>query len=462
MSLHLFDTASRSVREFHPVRNGTASIYVCGPTPQGPPHIGHVRGALNYDVLRRWLTHQGLAVTLVRNVTDIDDKILAKAGQHDTPWWAWSARFEREFDDAYTTLGMLPASIAPRATGHVTQMIDLMRTLIDRGHAYAAAGDVYFDVRSYPEYGALSGQRLDEVQQGESAAEGKRDPRDFTLWKGARPGEPAWPTPWGPGRPGWHLECSAMALTYLGSEFDVHGGGLDLVFPHHENELAQSRAAGHGFTRFWMHNGIVGMAGEKMSKSLGNVVSIPEMVRKVRPQELRYYLVAPHYRSEIQYSPDALAESVRAYQRIESFVQRVAGRTGSVEPGEVGPEFTAALDDDLGTPAALATVHTTVRAGFTALDSGDEAAARSAASAVRAQMSVLGLDPVTWSGSSSTVDNSMSAALDVLVGELLEQRQQARATRDFAAADTIRDRLLAAGITVEDTPDGPQWTFKDS
>jgi len=461
VSLHLFDSASRSVREFHPVRNGTASIYVCGPTPQGPPHIGHMRGALNYDVLRRWLTHRGLDVSLVRNVTDVDDKILAKAAQHDTPWWAWSARFEREFEDAYTTLGALPATIAPRATGHMTQMIDMMQRLVDGGNAYAAAGDVYFSVASFPEYGALSRQKVDEVQQGESAGEGKRDPRDFTLWKGTRPGEPSWPTPWGPGRPGWHLECSAMALTYLGGEFDVHGGGLDLVFPHHENELAQSRAAGHGFARFWMHNALVGMAGEKMSKSLGNVVSIPEMVRRVRPQELRYYLVTPHYRSTIEYSPDALAESVRAYQRIESFVGKVAGRTGSVGPGEVGPAFTAALDDDLGTPAALAAVHTTVRAGFTALDTGDDDAARSAAATVRAQLGVLGLDPLDWAATSSTVDNS-AAALDVLVGELLEQRQQARASRDFAAADTIRDRLLAAGITVEDTPDGPQWTFKDS
>jgi cysteinyl-tRNA synthetase len=416
-----------------------------------------MRGALNYDVLRRWLTHRGLAVTLVRNVTDVDDKILAKAAEHGTPWWQWSARFEREFDEAYTTLGALPASIAPRATGHVTQMVDMIQDLVDGGHAYAAAGDVYFSVGSFPEYGALSRQKIDEVQQGETAAEGKRDPRDFTLWKGARPGEPSWPTPWGPGRPGWHLECSAMALTYLGSEFDVHGGGLDLVFPHHENELAQSRAAGHGFARFWMHNGIVGMAGEKMSKSLGNVVSIPELVRRVRPQELRYYLVAPHYRSTIEYSAAALEESVRAYQRIESFVGKVAGRTGSVEPGAIGPEFTAALDDDLGTPAALAVVHTTVRAGFTALDTGDEAAARAAAGAVRAQLAVLGLDPLAWS--SSTVDSSATRALDVLVADLLQQRQRARKARDFAAADAARDQLLAAGITVEDTPDGPQWTL---
>lgn len=461
MSLHLFDTASRSVREFHPVRSGTASIYVCGPTPQGPPHIGHMRGALNYDVLRRWLTHKGLDVTLVRNVTDVDDKILRKAGEAGRPWWEWSARFEREFDTAYAVLGCLPASISPRATGHVTQMIEMMQRLIDAGHAYASAGDVYFDVRSWPSYGELSRQKLNEVQQGESAAEGKRDPLDFTLWKGSRPGEPSWPTPWGAGRPGWHLECSAMALTYLGTEFDIHGGGHDLVFPHHENELAQSRAAGDPFARFWMHNGLVGMAGEKMSKSLGNVVSIPSMVESYRPQELRYHLVAPHYRSTIEFSTAALDESVRAYQRLESFVQRVGSRVGKVLDGApVGDEFAAALDDDLGTPAALAVVHNTVRQGFTALDSGDDAAALAAAGAVRAQLGVLGLDPLSWP--TSTVDTAARKALGTLVPDLLEQRQQARAARDFATADAVRDRLLAAGITVEDTPDGPKWTLRDN
>lgn len=463
MSLHVFDTATRKQREFVPVRAGAASIYVCGPTPQGPPHIGHVRGALNYDVLRRWLMAGGSEVTLVRNVTDIDDKILNKAGEHGEPWWQWAAKHERAFDAAYEALGCLPASIAPRATGHVTQMVDLMRRLIDAGHAYAASGDVYFSVSSYPRYGELSGQKLDEVQQGEAPAHGKRDPRDFTLWKGAKPGEPSWPTPWGPGRPGWHLECSAMALTYLGAAFDVHGGGLDLVFPHHENELAQSRAAGDPFASNWMHNGIVGMAGEKMSKSLGNVVAVPELLSKVRAQELRYYLVGPHYRSTIEYSEAALDESVRAYQRIESFVRQLAQRTGMVSPGSPGPEFAAAMDDDLGTPAALAAVHNMVRQGNIALDSGDDDAARSAAAAVRAQTDILGLDPLsaTWAGASS-VDTGAMQALNALVDELLADRTRARAEKDFARADAIRDRLLANGITVEDTPDGPLWTLKDS
>jgi cysteinyl-tRNA synthetase len=463
VSLHVYDTASRTSRAFTPVKSGAASIYVCGPTPQGPPHIGHVRGALNYDVLRRWLTASGYEVTLVRNVTDIDDKILNKAAKHGEPWWQWAAKHERAFDAAYEALGCLPASIAPRATGHVTQMVEMMQRLIDGGHAYAESGDVYFSVASYPEYGALSGQRPDEVQQGEAAASGKRDPRDFTLWKGAKPGEPSWPTPWGPGRPGWHLECSAMALTYLGAEFDFHGGGLDLVFPHHENELAQSRAAGDPFVRYWMHNGLVGMAGEKMSKSLGNVVSIPQLLGRFRPQELRYYLVGPHYRSTIEYSEAALGEAVRAYRRIESFVCGVAARTGVIAPGTVGPEFAAALDDDLGTPAAVAVVHNLVRQGNTALDAGDDTAARAAAATVRAQLDILGLDPLSprWA-TSSTVDAGAIHALNALVEELLAERTRARADRDFARADAIRDRLLVNGITVEDTPDGPLWTLKDS
>ena len=463
MSLHLYDTATRSLREFVPVRSGAASIYVCGPTPQGPPHIGHVRSLLNYDVLRRWLRHGGLDVTLVRNVTDVDDKILAKAGEHGALWWAWSARFEREFEAAYLALGCLPATIAPRATGHVTQMVEFMQLLMDGGHAYAAAGDVYFAVASFDGYGALSGQRLDEVQQGESAAEGKRDPRDFTLWKGSRPGEPAWPTPWGPGRPGWHLECSAMALNYLGAEFDVHGGGLDLVFPHHENELAQSHAAGYPFARYWMHNALVGMAGEKMSKSLGNVVAIPEMLRRYRAQELRYYLTSAHYRSIIEFSEDALSDAVLGFRRIESFLRKTAERTGAVAEGEPAAGFVAAMDDDLGVPKALATVHTTVRDGNTALDAGDDTGARAAAASVRAMTGALGLDPLSdeWA-SSSTVDSSLRGALRSLVDELLVERTTARANRDFAAADRIRDRLLAAGIAVEDTSDGPTWTLKDS
>ena len=461
VSLHLYDTATRSLRAFQPARSGTVSIYECGATVQGAPHLGHIRGAVNFDVLRRWLEHDGNDVLHVRNVTDIDDKVLSKAAAAGRPWWEWASTHEREFLDAYDVLGCLPASISPRATGHVTQMIELMQRLIDRGHAYAADGDVYFAVASFPAYGALSGQKTDEVQQGEGPVlGGKRDPRDFTLWKGAKPGEPSWPTPWGAGRPGWHLECSAMSTYYLGPEFDIHGGGLDLVFPHHENEQAQSRAAGDPFSRYWMHWSWVTMSGEKMSKSLGNVMSIPAMLTKARAVELRYYLVGPHYRSTIEYSDAALDEAVSAYGRIENFVQRVVQQTGPVEPGVLCADFTAAMDDDLATSAALAAVHSTVREGNGALDSGDQAAARGAAGSVRAMMGVLGLDPLSdkWSRSSQA-DDGMQQALDVLIGHLLEERQRARAERDFATADLLRDRLSKAGITVEDTPGGPKWSL---
>jgi cysteinyl-tRNA synthetase len=449
------------VREFHPVRSGTASIYVCGATVQGIPHIGHVRGVLNYDVLRRWLVHSGLDVLLVRNVTDIDDKILTKAAEHGRPWWEWGATHERAFEQAYDSLGCLPPSINPRATGHVTQMIELMERLIERGHAYASDGDVYFSVKSFDPYGALSGQVLDDVQQGETPARGKQDPRDFTLWKSAKPGEPSWPTPWGTGRPGWHLECSAMATSYLGPEFDIHGGGIDLVFPHHENERAQSNAAGDPFARFWLHNAWVTMSGEKMSKSLGNTVAIPEMLTRYRAPELRYYLVQPHYRSTIEYSDGALSEAAQGYRRIEQFLRRVANAAGVVPIGTLPDAFAAAMDDDLATPQAFAVVHNTVRDGNAALDAGDTTKALEFAAAVRAMTDVLGLDPLSarWSEAGGTETPTRQALVELVEG-LLAERQQARADKDFARADAARDRLQQAGIVVEDTPNGPQWTVK--
>lgn len=451
------------MREFHPQVNGTASIYVCGATVQGVPHIGHVRSGLNFDVLRRWLARDGADVTLVRNVTDIDDKILTKAADHGRPWWEWAYTHERAFEDAYDALGCLPPSYAPRATGHVTQMVELMQRLIDKGHAYDVDGDVYFDVRSFPEYGALSGQKLDAVEQGETAVRGKRDPRDFTLWKAAKPGEPSWPTPWGDGRPGWHLECSAMATTYLGGTFDIHGGGLDLIFPHHENEQAQSRAAGDGFANYWMHNYWVTLSGEKMAKSLGNTVSIPAMLDKVRAQELRYYLVAPHYRSHIEYSEDALQEAVTAYGRVESFLRRAVERLGPVElRGDMCPDFVVAMDNDLNTPQAVAALHNKVRQGNTALADGDDDTARSAAECVRRMADILGVDPLSpkWNDA-SPADLGMRQALTTLVDRLLAERQEARKNKDFARSDALRDQLYDAGIAVEDTPGGPQWTLKD-
>ncbi|WP_086848936.1 cysteine--tRNA ligase [Amycolatopsis kentuckyensis] len=460
MALHLFDTATRSVREFHPVRSGTASIYVCGATVQGVPHIGHVRGVLNYDVLRRWLVHSGLDVLLVRNVTDIDDKILTKAAENERPWWEWGATHERAFETAYEQLGCLPPSINPRATGHVTQMVELMERLIESGHGYVADGDVYFSVKSFDDYGKLSGQVLEDVQQGETPTRGKRDPRDFTMWKSAKPGEPSWPTPWGNGRPGWHLECSAMATAYLGAEFDIHGGGIDLVFPHHENERAQSNAAGDAFARFWLHNAWVTMSGEKMSKSLGNTVSIPAMLERYRAPELRYYLVQPHYRSTIEYSDAAVSEAAQGYRRIETFLRRAA-QSGDVTIGTIPEAFANALDDDLATPQAFAVVHTTVRDGNAALDAGDTSKALEFAAAVRAMTGVLGLDPLSarWSEAGGS-ETPTKEALARIVEGLLAERQQARAEKDFARADAARDRLSQAGIVVEDTPNGPQWTVK--
>ncbi|APT91352.1 cysteinyl-tRNA synthetase [Corynebacterium sphenisci DSM 44792] len=466
MTFRIHDTATRSLREFTPVRPGRASVYLCGATPQTIPHIGHLRSGVAFDVLRRWLSAKGYDVAFVRNVTDIDDKILVKAAEHGRPWWEWAATHEREFTRAYDLLGVLPPSVEPRATGHVPQMITYMRRLIDAGFAYPAEGSVWFDVDAWAgsaggDYGSLSGNRVAEMEQGEPDARGKRGAHDFALWKAARPGEPAWDTPWGPGRPGWHLECSAMATYYLGAEFDIHCGGLDLQFPHHENEIAQSHAAGDGFARYWMHNHWVTMAGEKMSKSLGNVLSVDRMLELVRPVELRYYLGSAHYRSVLEYSEEALREAAAGYRRIESFLDRV----GAVDPGELPAAFTAAMDEDLAVPRALAEIHGAVREGNRALAAGDDAAARRIAAAVRAMTAVLGVDPQSaqWSGGAGAgADRGAAAAraaLESLIAEQLALRATARAERDFATADAVRDRLAAAGVTVTDTPEGPQWSL---
>jgi cysteinyl-tRNA synthetase len=436
---------------------------------QAPPHIGHIRSGVNFDIFVRWLKASRYQVTFCRNVTDIDDKILRAAAAEEHPWWVVAQRNERAFTRAYEVLGCLPPDVEPRATGHVPEMVALMRRLIDGGHAYAAGGDVYFDVSSWPAYGALSGQRLDHMRPADDTDtdNAKRDPRDFTLWKGAKPGEPFWETPWGPGRPGWHLECSAMATKYLGPAFDIHGGGLDLVFPHHENELAQSRAAGDEFAHYWMHNGLLGVAGEKMSKSLGNSLLVDVMVTKVRPVELRYYLGQAHYRSAMEYSPEALAEAVAAYRGIEGFVLRAHELTGGPaagqEPPAAGgwpPEFAAALDDDLGVPQALAVVHAAVHGGNNALAAGDTGAAAAALASVRAMLGVLGLDPLAQPWAARGADDDLREVVDALVKASLAERQAARDRKDYAAADAIRNHLQAAGVIIEDTPEGPRWELK--
>ncbi len=468
MSIRLYDTAAQELRDFVPITEGKAGIYVCGLTTQGAPHIGHIRFTVAFDILRRWLTQgHGYDVTLVRNVTDIDDKILAKSAEAGTPWWAWSYANERATNDALDLLGVLRPTYEPRATGHITEMQEIMQTLIDKGHAYAAqdgSGDVYFDVRSYPAYGELTHQRIDDMEAAADAdPRGKRDPRDFALWKGHKAGEPetaSWPTAYGQGRPGWHLECSAMARKYLGDTFDIHGGGVDLRFPHHENEQAQSRAAGLGFANYWLHNAWVTVSGEKMGKSLGNALLVSEVTKVARPLAVRYYLSAAHYRSTIEYHEGSLREAEAAVDRIEGFLERaLAG--GWFMNGELAPGFAEAMDDDLNVSGALAVIHETVRAGNSALDEGDEERAKQLGLQVMAMTDILGVNPVDpqWnSGSGNGVDDAR-VALDVLVQDRIQARSAARSARDFTSADQIRDQLTAAGIVVEDTASGARWSL---
>ena len=492
MSIRLYDTATQELRAFVPIAEGKAGIYVCGLTTQGAPHIGHVRFAVAFDILRRWLTiGHGYDVTLVRNVTDIDDKILAKSAEAGTPWWAWSYANERATSEALDLLGVLPPTYEPRATGHITEMHEIMSTLLDKGHAYVAqdgSGDIYFDVRSYPAYGELTHQNIDDMEAAADAdPRGKRDPRDFALWKGHKAGEPetaSWPTAYGQGRPGWHLECSAMARKYLGDTFDIHGGGVDLRFPHHENEQAQSRAAGLGFANYWLHNAWVTVAGEKMGKSLGNALLVTEITKVARPLALRYYLGAAHYRSTIEYHEGSLREAEAASDRIEGFLHRAfrggEGTRGSGRPAtdrpatdrphgveasadaaEIPPEFAAAMDEDLNVSGALAVIHETVRAGNTALDDGDDELARRLGLQVVSMTEVLGVNPLhpQWNSASGPGADDAMAALDALVKDRIAARAAARAARDFSSADQIRDQLTAAGIAVEDTASGARWSL---
>ncbi|GER22872.1 cysteine--tRNA ligase [Zafaria cholistanensis] len=488
MSIRFYDTKQAQVREFVPLVPGQVGLYYCGATVQGMPHVGHIRSAIAFDILVRWLEHRGHKVTVVRNVTDIDDKILEKSAasfaedfeedeayRPEEPWFALAYRFEQEFRKAYETLGVRLPTYEPRATGHIPEMHQLIAELIDRGHAYPAtdgSGDVYFDVRSFPGYGSLTRQKVDDMQAAPDAdPRGKRDPRDFALWKGHKDTDPqsaSWPSPWGRGRPGWHLECSAMCTKYLGESFDIHGGGLDLRFPHHENELAQSAAAGHGFANFWMHNGMVTYAGEKMSKSVGNTVSPQQMLELAAPRVVRYFLGQAHYRSQLDYRPTSLEEAGAALERIDSFIERALERLHGIGAGgdfdldlhhfEVTDEFAAAMDDDLNVPQALAALHETVRRGNTALDAGDRETADRALQQVMAMTYTLGLDDAA--GQDAGGSSAEHHALDTLVRAQLEERSAARAARDWARADSIRDLLAAAGIVVEDSADGARWSLK--
>lgn len=477
MKQRIYDSKRSQVVDFVPITPGAVGLYVCGPTVQSSPHIGHLRSALVYDQMSRWLRFNGLNVTLIRNVTDIDDKILdnAQVAQREgssEQWWALAYRVEREFTAAYDALAIVPPTYEPRATAHIDAMTRLIEQLIAAGHAYQAqdgSASVYFDTRSWPRYGELTNQSPDNMEAAtDSEPVGKKDVRDFALWKAHREHEPltaAWDSPWGKGRPGWHIECSAMSTNYLGETFDIHGGGLDLRFPHHENELAQSLAAGHEFARHWVHNGLVNVSGQKMSKSLGNSVFAADLLAAARPIVVRYFLGSAHYRSVLDFHENALAEADAAFSRVETFLFRASRelgiQLGLVKKDALPEAFAEAMRDDFAVPQALAVLHDTVRAGNTALDQGDTSAASVALSQVETMLEVLGLNPASadWN-----LENSDSAepALAALVADLLAKRTKAREEKDFATSDAIRDQLLAAGVTIEDSSHGTHWSLNVS
>ena len=464
MAIRLYDSKLKDVVDFEPVTPGHVSLYVCGPTVQSAPHVGHLRSALVYDLWSRWFSYRGYTVTLVRNVTDIDDKILEKALETKEEWWALAERVENEFHQATSALGILPPAREPRATGDITAMVTLIDTLMRSGHAYSApdgSGDVYFDVSHWPAYGELTHQKIENMQQGVDHNPAKKNPEDFALWKGHKPHEPetaSWPAPWGAGRPGWHIECSAMATRYLGSTFDIHGGGVDLRFPHHENELAQSRAAGYDYATYWLHNALVVVGGQKMSKSLGNSVYAEDLLAKARPIVVRYALASAHYRSELDLQDGFLEEAATAFGRIEGVLERATSTGLDTTASTVPAAFATALDDDLAIPQALAVLHDSVRVANQALDSDDVTTAGVVIREIRAMVAVLGVDPSDPGWGLETAKGS--EALDALVEQVMALRWQAKAEKNFALSDSLRDALDAAGIDLKDGPTGSTWSLR--
>ncbi len=472
MTLKLFDSRSSALRDFKPLKTGEVGIYLCGATVQSAPHLGHLRSALVYDQLRRWLVASGYKVRMIRNVTDIDDKVLDNAKAENRPWWELAFKYEQLFSESYRRLDIAAPTYEPRATANITEMISLIQLLIEKGHAYQVEGsaDVYFSAASWKEYGELTNQKADDlIDDTEAQARGKKDPRDFALWKSHKDSEPkdaAWNSPFGLGRPGWHIECSAMSVKYLGTKFDIHGGGLDLRFPHHENELAQSRAAGHEFANFWLHNGLVNVNGQKMSKSLGNSILVSDVLDDSNALALRYYLGSAQYRSVLDYNEGVLAEAESALERIRTFLERAAralnekGLLAKIEldAGAFPEKFTAAMNEDLNIPAALAVLHESVREGNASLDEQlPHQAARNYAE-VLAMVDVLNINPTAkfWQGSGSTAAMS---ALDGLVRSLIEERNVARDSKDFKTSDRIRDQLKAVGVVLEDSAGSTHWSL---
>ena len=519
--LNLYDTASHQVSHFVPLKPGEVGIYVCGATVQSSPHIGHIRAAVAFDIVRRWFLKLGYKVTFVRNVTDIDDKILVKAAAAGQRWWARAYYYEREFTEAYNTLGVLPPTVEPRATGHMSDMIDMIQRILDNGHGYVVTdadgkptGNVYFDVASWPHYGELTHQKqTSEVDEAAAVADrmgpsvdatgadkynpvdpadaspDKHDPRDFALWKAPKDTDPEdarWSTPFGVGRPGWHIECSAMSHRYLGDGFDIHGGGLDLRFPHHENEMAQTRAAGYPSAARWMHSAWVTAKGEKMSKSLGTGLSVPSVLAEHSAWVVRYALGSVQYRSMLEWSDQALVEAQAAYDRVSNFIERAGVALGgqpsreevtAVSADDLPADFVAAMNDDVNVSGATAAIFTAIRSGNTLLsqlaDRADsetaKAEVREALLAVRAMLDTLGLDPLAepWvsagaagGAADGTAESPEHAALEALIAEQLNARAEARKAKDFAKADQIRDALTEAGIAIEDGPQGSTWSLK--
>jgi cysteinyl-tRNA synthetase len=474
VKLALFDSKTQSLRAFEPIQAGSVGIYLCGPTVQSAPHLGHLRSALVYDQLSRWLSARGLDVTLVRNVTDIDDKVLDNAKVEGRQWWALAYSYELEFQNAYRRLKISAPTYEPRATANILEMIELIQQLINSGHAYRAedgSANVYFNAASWKDYGELTNQKTDElIDDDEVETRGKKDPRDFALWKAHKESEPksaAWNSPFGFGRPGWHIECSAMSVKYLGSNFDIHGGGLDLRFPHHENELAQSRAAGHQFANYWLHNGLVNVSGQKMSKSLGNSILVSDVLTESNALALRYYLGSAHYRSVLDYNEGVLEEAESALERIGTFLQRAKRRLENTKYFEqldlnapsFPEKFQEAMDDDLNVPAALAVLHETVRNGNASLDEEQLQEAATAYAEVLAMVNVLDINPEDSFWQSAGFAAEGMTALDGLVQLMIEQRNKAREEKDFETSDRIRDQLKAVGVILEDSTDSTHWSL---
>ncbi|MBI2080354.1 MAG: cysteine--tRNA ligase [candidate division NC10 bacterium] len=495
MALRLYNTLTERKEELVPIAPGEVRMYVCGITAYDLCHLGHARSLLVFEVLRRYLAFRGYRVRMVRNFTDVDDKIIRKAQETGRTWKAVADHYIQEFQADMARFELPPADMEPRATDHVPAMVALTESLLARGLAYAVDGDVYFRVRGFPGYGRLSRRNLDDLRAGARVEvdERKEDPLDFSLWKRAKPGEPAWESPWGPGRPGWHIECSAMAMELLGESFDLHGGGEDLIFPHHENEIAQSEGAtGKPFARHWVHNGFVRIEQEKMSKSVGNVFTIRDLLGKFSPDALKLFLLGSHYRGPIDYAPEKVEEAGRALDRIRLLAESVEALEehprGGALPAAVGAargEFVAAMDDDLNTARALSAIFTLVRHLNGALDRLPErrrataaaaAAFREGIAAIREMGQVLGLRlsggatrPAEEAALSAVAallreycPEQVAAAPDLSAGveALLARREGARRARDFTVADAIRRRLAAAGIEVADRPQGSTWRLR--